>query len=198
MSTSALTHADMLHGEPAHPEHDRRKTEDGVTTLVEAPMITVLEPDHADVLTALSAEATTLRGYPIDPASWYDAPSGLDRHRWIRTSDPAAIALVAGNRARNRHAADLELIAADAAADLLTTAVAFADRWTSLDRLELALPAGHPRSTPPGPSGSRSRPSRSPASPTVATSTSTAGCARASPPDRPAVRRPGPRAAAGR
>lgn len=108
-------------------------------------MITPLRRDHLPQLNALLAQHGARWGLPA-PAShtWCVAASGGAEHLWGRWDGEAlvgALRMAPGPRARNRHAAFLELLGDDGG--LLATAVELADRWTPLDRLDLTLPAGH-------------------------------------------------------
>lgn len=102
----------------------------------------VLESSDLPLLRALSAEAPALLGHAADLSTWPATPSGRDVHAWV--SERGALRVCPVVRTRARHSAAIELVAADDGPRLLAHAVDFCDRWTTLDRLELALPAGHP------------------------------------------------------
>lgn len=100
-------------------------------------MITRLEPEHLDALVE--------SGLVDDASAWATAPAGGDEHRWAAWRDGrivGVVRLVAYSRLRRRHAG--QVTAAGDAGPALAAAVRFADAWTPLDRLDLALPAHSP------------------------------------------------------
>lgn len=109
-------------------------------------MITPLHRAHLPQLNALFLQHATRWALPAQPPhTWCVAASGGAEHLWGRWDGDAlvgALRMAPGPRARNRHAAFLELVGDDDG--LLAAAVDLTDRWTPIDRLELSLPAGHP------------------------------------------------------
>ncbi len=101
-----------------------------------------LETHDAPLLAELSALAPRLLGHPLDLTTWPATPSGREVHAWC--DGQSVLRLVPNSRVRARHSADVTLVAQADGVALLEAAVDFADRWTPLDRLELALPAEHP------------------------------------------------------
>ncbi len=101
-----------------------------------------VEPADAPTLAAWSAHTGAWCGFDVDLTRWLASPSGGGAHAWI--GPDAAIRVIPQDRLRRRHLATVELASGGAAADALDTAITFADRWSPVDRLELALPEDHP------------------------------------------------------
>jgi putative acetyltransferase len=112
-----------------------------------------VEPDDAPAIAALFAACGAHNAIHVDPTSaWTTQPSGDEEHllgEWRGEALVGVARLVALHRLRMRHTGQLHLLVApgESAAALLGALVAFADHWTHLDRLQLALPVGHAATT---------------------------------------------------
>ncbi|MBT9558207.1 MAG: GNAT family N-acetyltransferase [Myxococcales bacterium] len=107
-----------------------------------SPVLCRHDQPHLD---AIAAHSVDWCGRDLDVVQWAKTPSGAEHHAWIDESGGSVIRLTPGRRARNGHTAVVDLVASPDAptVDLLRVVTGFADQWTALERLELAVPADH-------------------------------------------------------
>lgn len=98
-----------------------------------------VEPADRPLLERLQAASLALLGRQKSLADWAYAPSTDDHHTWV--GDACVTRLILLRRPRARHVGLLIHAGLDGDHASLAAAVRFADRWTPVDRLELALPA---------------------------------------------------------
>lgn len=113
-------------------------------------MLRQIDARDAAALTRLAEAAVAWTGHsrPVDAAAWLSGLSGARQHLWAAQEGDGlrcAARLQLADRARQRHCAEIELLAApdDGAGAMLEAIVRFADAWTAADRVDLWLPDGH-------------------------------------------------------